>query len=57
MKYSKNEYITAIMWHYGFPKGKAINYYRKYVSEGNITALNLLVQGFKSNAKSAFYND
>ena len=56
-KYAKQTYIDAIMWAYGFTKAKATNYMRKYIREGNINTLNMLVEGFRRNAKANFYED
>ena len=56
-KFAKSMYIDAIMWSYGFTKAKAVNYYRKYKNEGNMNTLNLLVEGFKRNAKKSFLED
>ena len=56
-KHTESEYINAIIWSYGFTKAKATNYMRKYIHEGNINTLNLLVEGFQQNAKQSFYED
>ena len=56
-KYAKSMYIDAIQWAYGFTKAKATNYMRKYIREGNVNTLNMLVEGFRRNAKANFYED
>ena len=54
MKYTKHEYITALMWNYGFTKREAERCYKDHINKDN---LNECVSGFKRNAKEVFYND
>lgn len=52
-KYPKSEVISAIQWMFGISKKKAVNLYNFTDAEGH----NLIVDGFKSNARKSFYED
>lgn len=56
-KYNRADYITALQWNYGFTKAEAEEIYKAHKRNGNLNTLNLCVEGFKRNAKEAFYND
>ena len=55
--YSKREYIDAIKWHFDVPTGKAEKIYNDSLKSGNVEFLDLLVEGFKGNARKVFYED
>lgn len=52
-KYSKTECIDAIQYQYGMNKREAEDYYKT----ADCKLLETLVDGFKGNAKKAFYDD
>ena len=50
-KYPKSEVLMAIQWMFGISKQKAVNLY----NSTDASYHNEIVRGFKSNARSSFY--
>lgn len=55
--YTKNEYLDAFRWNFGFTKKEADETYKAHKRNGDLKHLDLCVEGFRRNSYKSFYND
>lgn len=53
----KKDFITAYMATFGTTKKEAVKTYSDCIKGGNVGYISAIVEGFKNQAKKAFYND
>jgi len=57
MKYTRAEYINALMWLFGITKTQATKEVRESIKNSDFGRINEAVNTFNSNARKSFYND
>lgn len=57
MKYTRTEYINALMWTFGMTKTQATKEVREAIKNSDFSRINEVASGFTQNARKAFYND
>lgn len=57
MKYTRTEYINALMWTFGMTKTQATKQVREAIKNSDFSRINEVASGFTQNARKAFYND
>jgi hypothetical protein len=57
MKYTRTEYINALMWTFGMTKTQAAKEVKEAIKNSDFGRIDEAVNAFNSNARKSFYND